>query len=515
MIDIRQFATDPLAFFNALVIPSAHGPRPFAEVLADHQRNWFKALAPSLVAIANSKTPPTGRFWTERTKGGSKDSDAACVLLWLLAFSRQKLDMQVGAADRDQALELKKAACDILRLNDWLATRIEVQAWSLLCRATGSECTIVAADIAGSHGARPDVVVLNELSHVTKEEFASNLLDNATKKPNGLVIVATNAGFSGSWQHNWREMARQSSRWHFHQLAEPAPWLSEDELEEAARRNSHSRFERLFWGRWVSQSGDALDESDIQAAIDSSLKPATSKQAGWVYLAGLDLGVKQDHSALVVIAANRSTQTLRLAHAQSWQPNPTTRKVNLIDVEREVLGAHRRFGLLKCGFDPFQAALMAQRLELQQVPMHEVAFTGANLNTMASTLLDVFRSRRIELYDCPQLIADLRRLNIEEKSYGFRLAATRDENGHADLATALAIALPLAVDAVGQVPPVVGAIDLNDGQDDSLTPFQRALARFNEDAAEYAEYARALDRLSDADDGQGDWRYAMRAFGRL
>ena len=86
--------------------------------------------------------------------------------------------------------------------------------------------------------------------------------------------------------------------------------------------------------------------------------------------------------------------------------------------------------------------------------MREVAFVGKNLNEMASTLLDVFRSRRIALYDHPALIADLGRLSIEEKSYGHRLSATRTEEGHADLATALAIALPIAVEQSGKVPRI-------------------------------------------------------------
>ncbi len=146
-------------------------------------------------------------------------------------------------------------------------------------------------------------------------------------------------------------------------------------------------------------------------------------QPGWNYIGGLDLGVKQDHSALIVIGFNRETLQLPLANAINWAPREDTGKVDLMAVERSVLDAHRRFKLLRCGYDPHQAALMAQRLELQEVPMHEMTFTGANLNLMAATLLDVFRSRRIELYDIPQLIADLGRLTIEEKSYGYRLTA--------------------------------------------------------------------------------------------
>ena len=79
--------------------------------------------------------------------------------------------------------------------------------------------------------------------------------------------------------------------------------------------------------------------------------------------------------------------------------------------------------------------------------MREVTFNGQNLDRMASTLLDVFRSRRIDMYECPRLISDLRRLTIEEKSYGYKLTSVRDESGHADTATALAIGLLMSKDA--------------------------------------------------------------------
>ena len=231
------------------------------------------------------------------------------------------------------------------------------------------------------------------------------------------------------------------------------PWLSDAEIEEAERRNSRSRFNRLYWGHWVNQIGDALDDDDIKAAINPKLQPGFFRN-GEFCVAGLDLGIKQDHSALVVIAGSLTTLQLRLVWAESWKPSRTTGKVDLMQVERAVLAAQSRFNLTSVGYDPYQAELMAQRLEQQLVPMREWTFTGANLNLMASTLLDVFRSRRLELYNHPALIADLGRLTIEEKSYGHRLSATHTEAGHADLATALAIALPIAVERTGN-PPVV------------------------------------------------------------
>jgi phage terminase large subunit-like protein len=201
----------------------------------------------------------------------------------------------------------------------------------------------------------------------------------------------------------------------------------------------------------VSQAGDALDEADITAAIDPTLQPGLI-HPGDFYIGGLDLGIKHDHSALVVLAGSHQTLQLRLVSARAWKPDSKSGKVDLIAVEQAVLDAHQRYKFRSVGFDPYQAELLSQRLSARGVPMEEMTFTGANLNRMASTLLDVFRSRRLTLYNHPALIADLGRLSIEEKSYGHRLAATSNESGHADLATALAIALPLAVDAGGNPP---------------------------------------------------------------
>src|SRR5262249_46356062 len=157
--------------------------------------------------------------------------------------------------DQAQADELRKAAKGILRLNEWLSDAIQVRSWTLCNERTDARCEIVAADVAGSHGARPDLLVLNELSHIGKEEFAKNLLDNASKVPHGIVLVATNAGYTPSWQFDLREMARTSARWYFSAYTRPAPWLDEAEIDEARRRNSVNRFARLWEGQWVPESG--------------------------------------------------------------------------------------------------------------------------------------------------------------------------------------------------------------------------------------------------------------------
>jgi phage terminase large subunit-like protein len=399
------------------------------------------------------------------------------MLLWLLAFSPRSLTCQVGAADQDQADELRKAAKDIVRLNPWMGEFVEVQASCIVGALTDGRCDIIAADVAGSHGARPDLLILNELSHVTKEEFASNLLDNASKVPHGVVIIATNAGFTDSWQWKLRELARTSDRWHFSAYTQPAPWLDPAELAEARRRNSPQRYARLWEGAWVSGTGDALAEDDIAAAITAA-GPMTGCEHGWVFYGGLDLGISRDHAALVVVAAHvghvelsreqpppetiavaamrdagilppppppkstihHGTGRLRLAHAVSFAPT-ATRKVDLQSVEKAVIAVHRQFNLRLLSYDPYEARLLAQRAIQVGVPMEEVTFSGVNLVAMASSLLEAFTSRQLELYNHPGLLADLRRARLVERSYGMRLESPRGVHGHGDLATGFMLAL--------------------------------------------------------------------------
>ncbi len=304
---IKRYSAAPLAFIAELMIPGARGPVRFGDAMADFQRETFAALAPALLAVACGSKPPIGRYWIERTKGGSKDSDLACAILWLVAFTRRPLTGQVGAADADQADELRRAAVAILRLNPWLEQRVEIRASEVRSHATESIVEIIAADKAGSHGARPDVLILNELSHVTRQEFAENLLDNAAKVPHGLAIIATNAGFTDTWQERWRAIAKTSGRWAFHQFTQPAPWLDPAEIAEAERRNSRSRYLRLWWGVWSTGGGDALDADDLAAAFDATARPLISTEPEFGFAAGLDLGIRRGHAAITVLGFNWAT----------------------------------------------------------------------------------------------------------------------------------------------------------------------------------------------------------------
>ena len=198
-----------------------------------------------------------------------------------------------------------------------------------------SVCEILTTDAYGSHGSRPDVVVANELSHVGSEAFMQTLLDNADKIPHSLVIVATNAGEIGSWQEKWRDIARESDRWHVSVLNKPAPWVSEADLAESQKRNPPQRFNRLWRGIWSSGEGDGLNPADIAAC--TTLKGPQRPRDDRIYLAGLDLGINRDHSR-VLHSGSRSSHRHGRAGERCWSWNPADYggKVDLIEIRYAV-----------------------------------------------------------------------------------------------------------------------------------------------------------------------------------
>ena len=446
-------AVDFMTFADGLIIDGQRGPVMFRAVMAEFQREAFMDVAPSLEAVQQGTMPPQKRHWWERTKKAGKDSDLAVCLLWLIAFPRRPFYIQVGAADRDQAGIVKQRLQALLFHNAWMNNYVEIQQWkvrSKICGPDGSPLAmmdIMAADIAGAHGGTPDVLVINELSHIAKWEFVENLMDNADGVAQGLVIIATNAGHKGTKAETWRNNAERN-KWGFHIWQRPAPWHDEAAIEDARRRNTPSRFKRLWYGRWMSGKGDALNEQDIDRCFPPGARPTLAPEHGWVYIGGLDLGISHDHAGGLVLGVHVARQICRVANYRGWEPLQRTGEVDLIAVEEWCLQMTRNYHIIWLGYDPFQAVYMAQRLRLKNVPMRPVQFSSSkNLMAMASAIMTTIETGKLEAYDdeTGRLRRDLGKLTITEKSYGYRLEAVRDETGHADVGTALAICLMQAV----------------------------------------------------------------------
>lgn len=425
---LAAMAASPEFFRSQLLIPAPAGPTPLGRIAADFQRRDFAALDKAFSAVQRGERPDTGRLWIERTKGASKDTDLAAMVLWLIAFSPRHIYGQVGAADKDQADELRKAVAAMLRLSPWIEKYLDVELYTsaIVNNRTESRIDIIPADAAGSHGARPDLLILNELTHISNREFAETLLDNASKMPRGVVCIVTNAGHVGTWQEQWRQNAIDSpSRWHFSAYCQPAPWLDPAELEEARRRNSANRYARLWMGRWVSDIGTAINRDDISAAATLP-GPLDSPEQGWLYVGGLDLGLTRDASALVIVGQHvgyrhteeaeprpldpktaamidlgflephlpEVTETviigsgrIKIARVELWRPGAG--RVSIEEIWEAIKALGSIFRLTALGVDPWQAAYLIERLNTAGIIAEEVYFSGDALKSMATVTLEL------------------------------------------------------------------------------------------------------------------------------
>lgn len=475
-MNILEIQQSPAAYRDALLIDTDGGPRPLRECLDPWQRDDFAALDDGWrrAVVGSTVSAKYQRGWLERGRGHSKTGDLAVMVSWTLFASRRPLSGIGAAGDQEQARLLRDAIGRLCYYNPWLAAVLEVQNYRVINSHTGSSLDIITSDAPTSYGLTPDFIIADEVVHWKKRDLWDSLLSSAAKRSNCMFVVITNAGIAleDEWQWQTREIVRTDTNWYFSRLDGPiASWITKDRLAEQERLLPGVAFQRLWMNQWTSGGGDALRPEEIAAAFIDDLQPATSAVPGFQYVAGLDAGVSRDASALCVLGIRRSHYghgQIRLAHTQVWRPTKG-QKVNLADVENALLDAHERFNLKTINYDPWELRYLASRLQAGGVgridhnrytglPLIECPATGQVLQRVASSVLEAFNDRRLELYHNDDLRRDLTRLRVEERSYGFRLVSPRDMFGHGDLGTAFSLAVLAASELAAKPAIVVGPI---------------------------------------------------------
>lgn len=444
MDNLHKLAAYPAEFRQALTIDCGGVARPLRAVIEGWQSKDFAALDSGLRAVVGQPLrDPLLRHWWERPRGHSKTSDIAIAVTWLLFASRRPLRGVVAAADQDQAALLRDAVDRLVRLNPWLAQVIEVQKNRIVNPHTGSECVILTSDAPSSYGLLLDFTVCDEVSHWGNRDLWDSLLSTAAKREKCLLLCISNAGWQDSWQWQTRELIRTDPCWHFSRLDGPqASWISTDTLAEQERLLPRAAYSRLWLNCWSSGAGDALTDDDLGAAVRDHLAQGPTDTE--TYVAGLDLGLSRDASALVIVGKSESGD-LAVRGTFRWQAKNGA-QVNLQDIEDSLVRLHERFRFRSIACDPWQASHIVQRCRVHGLPIIERPQSGNRLVEQAASLLEVIRDRRLAIdAGSRELIADLRRARITEKSYGYRVESPRDAaTGHGDSLSALSIALAVA-----------------------------------------------------------------------
>ena len=463
MMDLLQLQADPQAFRDVLLIDTDSGPKPFRECADDWQRSDFLALDDGWrrAVLGSGVEAQYSRGWLERARGHSKSLDLGIMASWALFASRRRLSGIAAAGDLDQARLLRDAIGKLVYVNPWLSAILEIQNYRVVNKRTESTLDVISSDAKTAFGLTPDFLILDEVTNWVKPDLWESLISSAAKRSTCMVVCIQNAGLTDDWQWKIRESIREDDTWYFSRLEGcVASWISQELLAEQERLLPDIAFRRLWHNEWSTGGSDALREDDIDAAIIPNLHPQTAAQQGWDYTMGVDLGVSRDASAVVVLGVRRDAMghgRIRLAHTRIWHPTKS-KKVDLLEVEDTIRKLHNAFALKQISFDPWEARHLMSSLQAgglgrmgagagynrkdkQQLPLVEVPPAGKNLQAIATALLECFADRRIELFNDFDLVRDLKRLRVEERSYGFRLTSPRDALGHGDMVTAFGLAL--------------------------------------------------------------------------
>jgi hypothetical protein len=433
-------AADPKLFRQHLTIESngklvAFRPDPW-------QLNDFGAMdAAWLHCIGRGPKPAKMRSWILRPRGHSKTSDQAVMMCWALFAAQRPIRGVAAAADRDQGAIVKDAMASIIRANGWLGQLLEVQRDCVINLKTGSRLDVISSDVASSWGLLVDFVCADEVTVWEREDFFSSLLSTVAKKDNAVMVCIANAGYDQHFAARLDAVIREDPAWHHSHLpGSQASWISAETLAEQRRLLPPLVYSRLFDNVFSKGSSDALLDSDIQAALKKLEGPMETREKGFNFALGVDLGISRDHAAIVLVGRQANSLAIRIAQVRSWIP-PKNGRVDLQAVEDAILEIHNVFRpLVFC--DPYQCEQMAQRLQKAGVKLKLVPFTGKSKMEMASALVEAFTSQTIAGFPCEPLLQDLRALRLVDGPIGYRLEANRTASGsHCDRAVALSLAL--------------------------------------------------------------------------
>lgn len=417
----------------------------YADVADEFQTDGMKVMEPALSRVANRsfEAPPYSRAYLERPRGHSKTTDIAIATAWVLLSAIRKIQVVVAAADRDQARLVRDAVDTLLRLNPWLGELLDVQNYRIVNKQTGSECIILASDVASSYGLTSDIIIADELTHWPKRELWDSLISTAAKRQNSVVLVISNAGHRPSWQWDVREAARTSPDWYFDSLPGPvASRITDGTLAEQRRMLPPSVYARLWQNEWREDGiGDYLKSSWIKRATTLPGE-AGYKEPHWFYVGGLDLSKFRDRSAFVVVAVDTVCQRMHVVAIREWEPG-SNGEISITEIKQEILALRTVYGFRSIRSDTFASFQLSEDLGLAGIN-HTVHHSTLDEHTaMCKCLLAVFRDDQIGLYPHEGLIDDLRKLRIVERANDkLKLEADRDnETGHADAGFALANAI--------------------------------------------------------------------------
>jgi hypothetical protein len=446
---------DPSVFRKHVVIDTDGSPKRFGDVELPFQAKDFKNIDPMWrFAIGVGPETERNRAVMLRSRAGSKTSDAALQATWAVSMSPREVHGIIAAGSKEQAALLIRA-CRRLhrpRANEWFASDLVINRWSMVNKETGSDLIVVTADAGLNMGHLCDFCIADELTSWPDagEELWHVLFSTAAKRNNCVLQILSNCGYLDTWQHRLCMSLRESPNCYYSQTDETQTTMAPRQVAEQIQQLPGLVADRLIRNIWVPFTGSNLDEAALQQCI-WNFEPypmlgadSTRREPDWrAMVGGVDLAATRDHAAVTVLAVNPKLNKIRVAWTKRFAPrNGAVDLVNVASVIKEV---HARYQPIAWHFDPYEGRRLAQEFGRMGIRVVLESMQGANTAVMASALLTAINSHQLEIHESEtDLIRDLRGMSIVEKNGVLRVVADRSSRGHCDQGFSLLVSLPAA-----------------------------------------------------------------------
>lgn len=449
-------------YLNHVVIDSRPEPRAFRLVAEDWQWSLARRIGRAIEAVAGVRGSYKGPrfFWLTLPRGHDKTSFIGRQLNWALGFTKRPIHCNAAGGDKDQADYLAQFMRAESSLNPWLKKRINYQNYKVVGQHD-SRLWIMAADAMSSFGNKSDIVICDELTHWDNGDLFHALLSGAEKRPDSVLVVITNAGLLGSWQHE--AMLRMKEWDHAYVYESPGPiarWMNTDRIKQIADTLPKGMASRVLFNKWVDSSEGCgyLTRAEAQACVDRAttmgLGIAFVGKPGVKYYASVDYGSVKDRTAMCV---GHFEKDIFVVDRLDVHQGDSEHRVPIELVENWIRDVHAKFNGPWFSVDPYQMEGVIQKLQFQ-IKLERFEARGGKANyEMAVNLHNLAVNGRLAWpLGAGDLMVDGRRhtlvdeiseLVVKPMVYGYRF--DHQSGKHDDRCVAVGMAALLAVQKQG------------------------------------------------------------------
>ena len=402
--------------------------------------------------------------WALGRRSG-KTTLAALVALWDCLL-RPDLDERVRPGERRHAVAVAtslrqarlfvRAARSIVERSPLLAELVESVTDDEIVFATETALSAFPCTSRGARGWPILTLLMDEAAHFVDTEGNSaaesvwRALVPATAQFGDaarIIVSSTPFGQEGLFASLFQQAAAgelDDAHAEHATTADVNPTITAGFLEQERARDPDG-FRSEYLAEFVGGGAAFLDPERITDAVTERGELAPEHAVGWV--AGLDPAFSSDPFGLALVGRDRhDRERLVLGLAQAWKPS--RRKPGSFEERRavedavlsEVAAVCQRYQA-RVVTDQYAAPAIVEYLRRRGLSVRTVPMTAKSKTEAFGELRARLNSRALELYEHPDLLAELRRLRTRFTAGAASVVNPRVGGSHGDLAQALALAV--------------------------------------------------------------------------